>query len=98
MRIGTRFKHADEAPADLPAEMAAAVASEQVDPGSVWTLTWLEGRPVLEHETGLRIWLDASGSISRGQVDGVAHPISDDDSTDDDSTDLGLGADLFPER
>ena len=63
MRIGTRWAFGTTPPANLPAEFLSALrdaeASAEADERtSVWTLTWLEGRPVAELDTGRRIALD----------------------------------------
>lgn len=67
MQLGTRWTSGDEPPAAVPAALAAAV--RQVDtatpddelgqPRPRWTLTWLEGRPIAELDTGIIVSLDA---------------------------------------
>ena len=58
MQLGTRWSVGDEPPARLSDEVRAQVASveaELVDidtAGWRWTLTWLEGRPVVELDDG----------------------------------------------
>ena len=63
MQLGTRWAVGDEPPARLPAVMTGAIAdveselvdgaAEGVDPSSWrWTLTWLEGRAVVELDDG----------------------------------------------
>lgn len=50
MQLGTRWRHGDETPARLPGDFARAIA-EVTDEVSAWTLTWLEGRPIVESDT-----------------------------------------------
>ncbi|WP_349897136.1 hypothetical protein [Parafrigoribacterium soli] len=66
MQLGTRWRVGTEAPPRLPdavLDAVRAVESELRDavPGSAewrWTLTWLEGRPVVELDDGTVIRLD----------------------------------------
>ena len=69
MRLGTRWSVGSDAPSVLPASMISAVSEverELVDLDTTawrWTLTWLEGRPVVELDDGTVIRLDpADGS------------------------------------
>lgn len=53
MQLGTRWALGDEPPARLPAEVTAAIREVEnsiaADSSSRrWTLTWLEGRPIVE--------------------------------------------------
>ncbi len=56
MQLGTRWTSGDEPPRSLPeafrrviAEVDASRPADQLgQPAPRWTLTWLEGRPVLE--------------------------------------------------
>lgn len=53
MQLGTRWAIGDEPPARLPVEVTAAIREVETglvgDPSSRrWTLTWLEGRPIVE--------------------------------------------------
>ena len=69
MQLGTRWTSGDTPPAAVPAPVRAAV--EGVDralsddglgqPRPRWTLTWLEGRPIAELDTGVIVTLDADG-------------------------------------
>jgi hypothetical protein len=58
MQLGTRWELGGEPPARLPAAMFAAIAAVEIDLAGVdttgwrWTLTWLEGRPVVELDDG----------------------------------------------
>ncbi|SJM62039.1 hypothetical protein FM112_08270 [Gulosibacter sp. 10] len=52
------------APEGVPADFAAGVrAAEAGLDGGSWTLTWLEGRPIAEHASGLRVVQRADGRI-----------------------------------
>ena len=69
MQLGTRWTSGDTPPAAVPASVRAAV--EGVDralpddglgqPRPRWTLTWLEGRPIAELDTGVIVTLDGDG-------------------------------------
>lgn len=69
MQLGTRWTSGDEPPAGLPdafvQQIAAVDASLPKDelgqPAPRWTLTWLEGRPVAELDTGVVVTMDAQG-------------------------------------
>lgn len=71
MRIGTRWPVGGEAPASLPVGMRAAVDDEEralVELGADtaawrWTLTWLEGLPVVELDDGTTIRLDGDDVV-----------------------------------
>lgn len=71
MQLGTRWSLGAEAPARLPAAVVAAVrevegellalATPEFDPTAWrWTLTWLEGRPVVELDDGTIIRYEPS--------------------------------------
>jgi len=70
MQLGTRWTAGATPPAAVPAtlhtQIAAVEASLPVDqfgqPAPRWTLTWLEGRPIVELDTGVIVTLDASGA------------------------------------
>lgn len=72
MRIGSRWRAGTPAPAGLPPAFVSHLEDAAV-PEGFWTLTWLEGRPVAEHENGTRIVVRADGSIG---------PDADDDDDD----------------
>lgn len=67
MQLGTRWEIGTEPPARLPAAMVAAVASVEADVADIdttgwrWTLTWLEGRPVVELDDGTTLRYDPVG-------------------------------------
>lgn len=58
MQLGTRWAMGDEPPARLPAVMIAAIHAleAELDERDTsqwrWTLTWLEGSPVVELDDG----------------------------------------------
>lgn len=78
MRMGTRWAAGDPPPAAVPASLHAIIAAVEADvlagggskPG--WTLTWLEGRPYAELDTGAIVTLDRDGEA-------VAHHDPDDE-------------------
>lgn len=69
MQLGTRWRAGDEPPASVPAvlrpQIRAVEATTPPDtlgqPEPWWTLTWLEGRPVAELETGVIVTVDREG-------------------------------------
>lgn len=73
MQLGTRWNVGGEPPSRLPETVVVAVrgvedelAAESVDASTWrWTLTFLEGKPIVELDDGTSIHLDAAG---RAQV------------------------------
>lgn len=75
MQLGTRWAVGAEPPSRLPGVMAAAIADVEselheldgVDTGNWrWTLTWLEGRPVVELDDGTVLHYDpATETVTR---------------------------------
>ncbi|MBF4628482.1 MULTISPECIES: hypothetical protein [Curtobacterium] len=69
MQLGTRWNVGGEPPARLPETMVVAVrgvedelAAESVDTATWgWTLTFLEGKPIVELDDGTSIHLDDAG-------------------------------------
>lgn len=69
MQLGTRWTSGDEPPRSVPAALARGIRSvDDAIPGDVlgqprprWTLTWLEGKPIAELDTGVIVSLDADG-------------------------------------
>lgn len=74
MQLGTRWTSGDQPPAAVPdvlheqirAVDAAMPADELGQPRPRWTLTWLEGRPIAELDTGVIVSLDAQGKAVVG--------------------------------
>ncbi|MHA6667828.1 hypothetical protein ACX3O0_03055 [Homoserinimonas sp. A447] len=68
MQLGTRWKVGDEPPA-LPVSVVQAVRQVEADLAGVdtnqwrWTLTWLEGRPVVELDDGTTIRVGGDGTV-----------------------------------
>ncbi|GAB2691350.1 hypothetical protein LG315_04990 [Microbacterium marinum] len=78
MRMGTRWDSGAEPPASVPALLHeqiavvdATVTLSGVQPKPRWTLTWLEGRPVAELETGAVVRQDRDGQVVVGHVDAL---------------------------
>ncbi len=72
MQLGTRWSVGAEPPAKLPDAVVAAVRDVEAELGDVdtsawrWTLTWLEGRPVVELDDGTTLRYDpGSGGVER---------------------------------
>ena len=69
-------------PAALRAQIAAVEAALPADqlgqPAPRWTLTWLEGRPIAELDTGVIVTLDADGEavVTHDDEDGFALGLS----------------------
>lgn len=91
MQLGTRWSVGDELPPRLPEVVHLAVQQVEDDLGRLavdtvdwrWTLTWLEGRPVIELDDGTRITYDADKDEAR-----IIQPVDDsDDSWDQDFDD-----------
>ena len=70
MQLGTRWTAGDEPPAAVPVSIRSEIASVEAalpvdqlgQPAPRWTLTWLEGRPVAELETGVVVTVDRDGT------------------------------------
>lgn len=64
MQLGTRWPVGDQPPSRLPAAVTRAVAAVETDiarfdtTGWHWTLTWLEGRPIVELDDGTTLHYD----------------------------------------
>lgn len=70
MQLGTRWSFGDTPPASLPEAMLGAIAASEAELTGVdtagwrWTLTWLEGRPVVQLDDGTTLRLDpATGEV-----------------------------------
>jgi hypothetical protein len=80
MQLGTRWSVGAEAPARLPETMVTAVrgvedelASAGVDASTWrWTLTFLEGKPIVELDDGTSIHLDPLGHAQVTDPDDAA--------------------------
>ncbi len=70
MQLGTRWSIGDEPPARLGGDVVAAIARVEAELAGVdttgwrWTLTWLEGRPVVELDDGTTIRIGHDGTVS----------------------------------
>ena len=79
MQLGTRWSIGHEPPSRLPAVMVGAIAEvehelEAVDglqtDGWRWTLTWLEGRPIVELADGTVLsYHPTTESVVRSQLE-----------------------------
>lgn len=64
MQLGTRWAAGSDAPASVPDVLRPAVAEvEARGVTGMWTLTWLEGRPIAELDAGWEVLLTASGEV-----------------------------------
>ena len=71
MQLGTRWTAGEEPPAAAPAALRKAIAqveeatgpAQAGNPKSRWTLTWLEGRPIAEMDSGVIVELNADGEV-----------------------------------
>jgi hypothetical protein len=70
MQLGTRWNVGAEPPARLETAVRAAITGveEQLDGVDTsqwrWTLTWLEGRPVVDLDDGTSIRVSAHGTVT----------------------------------
>ena len=82
MQMGTRWSVGTDAPSSLPDDVRTAVSTVEAELAEIdttqwrWTLTWLEGRPVVELDDGTTIRIDSLGVVT------VEAPV-DEDPTDD---------------
>lgn len=74
MQLGTRWRAGDEPPASVPEDLRGEI--RKVDgtiplsgPAPSWTLTWLEGKPIAELDSGIEVTLDADGSATVSTFD-----------------------------
>ena len=71
MQIGTRWTSGDEPPAAVPASLRPQIAAvdralpddDLGQPRPRWTLTFLEGRPIAELDTGMIVEQTATGEV-----------------------------------
>lgn len=70
MQLGTRWSLGTTPPAAVPDTLRAQIAAVEdlisagqlaQEPTPRWTLTWLEGRPIAELDTGVIVTLAADG-------------------------------------
>lgn len=69
MQLGTRWTSGDPLPTSVPEALAVGIRAvdeamprdELGQPRPRWTLTWLEGRPIAELDTGVVVTLNADG-------------------------------------
>lgn len=66
MQLGTRWQAGGQPPLSVPDALRLEIrAVEQglppLDPMPMWTLTWLEGRPIAELDSGIEISIDQEG-------------------------------------
>ena len=70
MQMGTRWSVGTDAPSSLPDDVRTAVSTVEAELAEIdttqwrWTLTWLEGRPVVELDDGTTIRQAADGSAT----------------------------------
>lgn len=82
MQLGTRWTSGDEAPKAVPEALRRgirsvdeAIADDDLgQPRPRWTLTWLEGKPIAELDTGVIVSLDDDGEpvVRHDPEDGFA--------------------------
>jgi hypothetical protein len=69
MQLGTRWSVGAQAPSSLPEAVTDAVHRVEADVADIdttgwrWTLTWLEGRPVVELDDGTVIRMSGDGTV-----------------------------------
>lgn len=70
MQLGTRWNVGDEPPARLDEAVRGAIGGVEEELAGVdttgwrWTLTWLEGRPVMELDDGTVIRVGHDGRVT----------------------------------
>ncbi|WP_110589067.1 hypothetical protein [Microbacterium suaedae] len=74
MQLGTRWQAGGDPPSDLPAVMRDEIAKVEaalphVGPMPMWTLTWLESRPIAELDSGIEVTVDADGAATVSTFD-----------------------------
>lgn len=78
MQLGTRWTSGDEPPKAVPEALRRGIrsvdetipADQLGQPRPRWTLTWLEGRPIAELDTGVIVSLDEDGeAVARNDPD-----------------------------
>ncbi len=77
MQLGTRWRVGSAPPTKLAEPVLAAIAEVEVELADVdtvgwsWTLTWLEGRPVVELDDGTSIRVGHDGTVAVHGPDAV---------------------------
>ncbi len=79
MQLGTRWTAGQNPPAAVPENLWSAISgvddavltATDGSPAPRWTLTWLEGRPIAELDTGVIVQVDADGEVV------VSHDVDD---------------------
>jgi hypothetical protein len=75
MQLGTRWNVGAEPPARLDLPVRDAITQVELDVAGIdtsqwrWTLTWLEGRPVVELDDGTRIRVTRDGTVTTEHID-----------------------------
>ncbi|HLS93187.1 MAG TPA: hypothetical protein VK015_06695 [Microbacterium sp.] len=74
MQLGTRWPAGGDPPASVPDALRGEIAKvenslPQVGPAPMWTLTWLEARPIAELDSGIEVSLDAAGHATVSTFD-----------------------------
>jgi len=75
MQLGTRWSVGTQPPASLPEPVIGAVQQVESDVAGIdtsnwrWTLTWLEGRPVVELDDGTAIRVSNDGTVVVSEPD-----------------------------
>ncbi len=75
MQLGTRWNVGAEPPARLEPSVRAAITRVEEQLAGVdtsqwrWTLTWLEGRPVVDLDDGTSIRVSADGTVTVVDLD-----------------------------
>ncbi|MBP2435706.1 hypothetical protein [Microbacterium amylolyticum] len=80
MQLGTRWQAGGTPPKSVPADLLEAISRVEATlpqaaslnagaPMPMWTLTWLEGRPVVELDSGIELSVDAEGAITASRFD-----------------------------
>lgn len=65
MQLGTRWASGAEPPRSVPDALRGAIAAVDAEApaGAMWTLTWLEGRPCAEIDSGYEVLLTADDEV-----------------------------------
>lgn len=70
MQLGTRWNVGSTPPSKLPDAVTSAIADVEAELNGIdttqwrWTLTWLEGRPVVQLDDGTTIRVAHDGVVS----------------------------------